>query len=372
MGCKMIKYTASDSFSQSYSNDNGNNLDELEEYIIEPLHDEASLDYLCNLNPHIGEAFLTKYDHHNDPVIMIDNKRPYGVKAATRHPIYENFPVKAFKALLALVSLEEQPNALRELMYQCHYNYSACGLGSDWMDRLVDKAASSTEIQKCNREIRRRRQQTCIVTQRKEETFTSISLLEAQVCAGTNPFEGSALGMSLLEFFAEAGALLTMATTHHGELKTLKYRILWGIPGCRPTNAGRLNAINIAERLGLPNVVVGNARELHGTASAKINEADDSPLQPKMASFSSQSTPKESDTTMVSESNVKNRQLERSSKVVKACDMVHVSKFDKKSRCVESDMVQSKDASVVPLTSMFLYVSVSMLDDGLILLEVAR
>nr|GEY60308.1 DNA mismatch repair protein MutS, core [Tanacetum cinerariifolium] len=91
------------------------------------------------------------------------------------------------------------------------------------------------------------------------------------VGSGTNPLEATALGMLLLEFFAEARALLTMATTHHGELKTLKYsndafenaciefnevnlkptyRILWGIPG-------RSNAINIAERIGLPNVVVG-------------------------------------------------------------------------------------------------------------------
>ena len=39
------------------------------------------------------------------------------------------------------------------------------------------------------------------------------------------------------------------------------------------------------------------------------SNADDSPLPHKMASFSSQSTPKESDTTMVSESNVKKQQL---------------------------------------------------------------
>ncbi|GJZ94145.1 DNA mismatch repair protein MutS [Tanacetum coccineum] len=76
-----------------------------------------------------------------------------------------------------------------------------------------------------------------------------------EVGAGTNPLEGAALGMSLLECFAKAVGLLTMATTHHGELKTLKYsngafenacmefdevnskppyRILWGIPGFRP------------------------------------------------------------------------------------------------------------------------------------------
>lgn len=45
-----------------------------------------------------------------------------------------------------------------------------------------------------------------------------------KVGAGTNPLEGAALGMSVLESFAEAGAFLTIATTHHGELKTLKYR----------------------------------------------------------------------------------------------------------------------------------------------------
>ncbi|PIA34987.1 hypothetical protein AQUCO_03700324v1, partial [Aquilegia coerulea] len=120
---------------------------------------------------------------------------------------------------------------------------------------------------------------------RAHSTSQSLVLLD-EVGAGTNPLEGAALGMSLLESFSDAGALLTIATTHHGELKTLKYsndtienacmefdevnlrptyKILWGIPG-------RSNAINISERLGLPDIVVNNARELYGTASAEINE----------------------------------------------------------------------------------------------------
>ncbi|GKF12890.1 hypothetical protein Tco_0050816, partial [Tanacetum coccineum] len=74
MGGKMIKYTASDISSQSYSNGNGNNLDELEEYGIEPFHDEATLDStLTDLklsDTLSGETFLTKYDHHNDPVTL--------------------------------------------------------------------------------------------------------------------------------------------------------------------------------------------------------------------------------------------------------------------------------------------------------------
>ncbi|XP_066386837.1 uncharacterized protein [Miscanthus floridulus] len=119
---------------------------------------------------------------------------------------------------------------------------------------------------------------------RAESTSESLVLLD-EVGAGTNPLEGAALGMSLLQSFAEAGSFLTLATTHHGELKTLKYsnnsfenacmefdeenlkptfKILWGIPG-------RSNAINIAERLGLPLDIVESSRRLLGTAGAEIN-----------------------------------------------------------------------------------------------------
>ncbi|GJY97289.1 arabinose kinase [Tanacetum coccineum] len=111
MGGKMITSTASDISSQSYSNGIGNNLDELEEF-------EA---YSFNLPDTLsGEACLTKYDHHNGPLTVIDKKSSY-----------------AFKALLTSVSSEEKPTALGELMYKCHKSYSACGLGSDGIDRLV-------------------------------------------------------------------------------------------------------------------------------------------------------------------------------------------------------------------------------------------
>ncbi|XP_052209525.1 L-arabinokinase-like isoform X2 [Diospyros lotus] len=150
MGRTMIKSFASTMFSQSLSSANGNT-DESEEDGVELLQTEASLDYLCNLSPHrfealyskmlpdsmLGENFLKQYADHNDPFTIIDNKRSYGVRAAARHPIYENFRVKAFKALLTSASSDEQLTALGELMYQCHLSYSACGLGSDGTDRLV-------------------------------------------------------------------------------------------------------------------------------------------------------------------------------------------------------------------------------------------
>ncbi|WOG85756.1 hypothetical protein DCAR_0104949 [Daucus carota subsp. sativus] len=151
MGREIIKSTASAKLCKFLSIANGTHTDELEEDSLEPLEAEKSLDYLCNLSPHryealyakilpqsmLGDTFLEKYTDHNDPVTIIDRKRNYGVKAAAKHPIYENFRVKAFKALLTSAASDDQLTALGELMYQCHYSYSACGLGSDGTDKLV-------------------------------------------------------------------------------------------------------------------------------------------------------------------------------------------------------------------------------------------
>lgn len=113
---------------------------------------------------------------------------------------------------------------------------------------------------------------------------TSLVLLD-EVGAGTDPSEGSALAIALLKHLAEH-ALLTVATTHFGELKALKYqddrfenasvefddvslsptyRLLWGIPG-------RSNALTIAQRLGLAETVVEQARTYVGGASEDVNE----------------------------------------------------------------------------------------------------
>ncbi|QNI56348.1 DNA mismatch repair protein/ MutS family [Synechococcus sp. BIOS-E4-1] len=96
-----------------------------------------------------------------------------------------------------------------------------------------------------------------------------------EVGAGTDPSEGSALATALLRALADR-ARLTVATTHFGELKALKYsdsrfenasvafdsetlsptyHLLWGIPG-------RSNALAIATRLGLDEGVITQARSL--------------------------------------------------------------------------------------------------------------
>ncbi|GAY44535.1 hypothetical protein CUMW_082720, partial [Citrus unshiu] len=122
MGRKMIKSTASGMLPQSLPSSNGINNIEPEVDGVELLEAEASLDYLCNLSPHRFEALYAK----NIPESIV-----------VCHPIYENFRVKAFKALLTAAASDDQLTSLGELLYQCHYSYSACGLGSDGTDRLV-------------------------------------------------------------------------------------------------------------------------------------------------------------------------------------------------------------------------------------------
>jgi DNA mismatch repair protein MutS2 len=113
---------------------------------------------------------------------------------------------------------------------------------------------------------------------------SSLVLLD-EVGAGTDPVEGSALAIALLQYLAEH-AQLTIATTHFGELKALKYederfenasvefdettlsptyRLLWGIPG-------RSNALTIALRLGLKPEVIEQAKTQVGEATDEVNQ----------------------------------------------------------------------------------------------------
>ncbi|KAG5389324.1 hypothetical protein IGI04_030865, partial [Brassica rapa subsp. trilocularis] len=63
-------------------------------------------------------TFVDEYSDHDDPVTVIDEKRTYNVKAPARHPIYENFRVKTFKALLTSATSDEQLTALGGFLYQ--------------------------------------------------------------------------------------------------------------------------------------------------------------------------------------------------------------------------------------------------------------
>jgi galactokinase len=85
-----------------------------------------------------GEEFLKRYQGTTDEVTRVHPDKTYAVRVPTAHAIYEHDRVRRFAELLKQVNDERTLELLGELMYQSHASYSACGLGADGTDRLVD------------------------------------------------------------------------------------------------------------------------------------------------------------------------------------------------------------------------------------------
>lgn len=91
-----------------------------------------------------GAEFIAQYQGITDLVTRVQPERSYPVRQATAHPIFEQQRVERFVALLG--ALTHQPDVAEEmghLMYESHTSYSACGLGSDGTDRLVELVAAA-------------------------------------------------------------------------------------------------------------------------------------------------------------------------------------------------------------------------------------
>jgi len=118
----------------------------------------------------------------------------------------------------------------------------------------------------------------------RDADWRSLVLFD-ELCSGTDPIEGAALAVSIIETLRQKGARIA-ATTHYAEIKmyaletngvenascefdvsTLRptYRLLTGIPG-------RSNAFLISERLGLDRDVIEGAKDRVSTENTRFED----------------------------------------------------------------------------------------------------
>ena len=118
----------------------------------------------------------------------------------------------------------------------------------------------------------------------EEADDTSLVLLD-ELGAGTDPTEGAALGMSILDYLHTRN-VKTVITTHYSQLKTYAYNnsgvenasVEFDVETLQPTYnlqmglPGRSNAFQIANRLGLKDEIINSAEEFLDQEDLEIDD----------------------------------------------------------------------------------------------------
>lgn len=113
-------------------------------YVTNITPDEFEHSYAAHLPERMaGDQFLSRYQGITDMVTAVRSDRSYAVHNPTAHPVYENARVHRFAELLSTPLTESVLMELGELMYGSHASYSACGLGSEGTDLLVELVRSA-------------------------------------------------------------------------------------------------------------------------------------------------------------------------------------------------------------------------------------
>ncbi|HEX7078032.1 MAG TPA: Smr/MutS family protein [Candidatus Eisenbacteria bacterium] len=158
---------------------------------------------------------------------------------------------------------------------------AASGTTIPWFDRIVcdigDEQSIENDVSTFLSHVRR------VAEALRAATSRSLVLLD-ELGSGTDPTEGAALGQAVLEALLTSGAM-TLATTHHGSLKTFAheaagvrnasmafdettlrplFRLVVGVPGGS-------RAIQVAERFGMDRDVLARARALLPEGERDLN-----------------------------------------------------------------------------------------------------